>query len=666
MGDGYGYDNSGFPDIWESINGSISTYQTQDVDYQDQSFLSVVNQNGTQTQDSGIAMDFTMNYNNNNNNGINQMNHNNTMRHDTLISSGVFDHISTLPQENMIHNNNVNYNINNNNNNIHQGTILQQDNLMNPNLFNNNHNTLLSQTTAIPNMFNNNMNNNINNNNQNMNLPGTQGLNGILVPQLKPEVKAEFPLWGAAQQILDKIQNDSRAVDEEVAKLRNQIIHFYSNVNLEGYHALDRQIRQLRTIVRDSKSQLDDLINSQALSVSQYSSFEPRQMSLNMQDRQLTIYSAELSVFANGQNPLSSAPVEDQYALVLEDKPPPEVVFKDRPFSRLFKVKLLTPTYFPFRKGSVLSQCQATALLEPEKQKKVSNKGSNSTNITHDIQAMDKDKLSASFTPLFGQGTRKNATMVKFNLTVAFEGTKPVRLVSEESNPFVVITNESQWGEAQGILCKRDIFRGGEEATWCRFTNIFNMHFVNSTRQSLNSNEEFRPLSQADFNYLHSKWFEDRINVSIRAFDKFWGWFKHTLHLLRYQKKMLGGLWRSGLLYGFITKEMVNDALRDQQDGTFLIRFSETKEGSFAVAYKHENSIKHYLVKPDEKKTLPDFLNETPFFKNFLKLEIDEAGSGRFSLKDKSEALAAFVVHHPKGVTQAPEDKTYSELPMKY
>ena len=162
---------------------------------------------------------------------------------------------------------------------------------------------------------------------------------------------------------------------------------------------------------------------------------------------------------------------------------------------------------------------------------------------------------------MFSAGTRKNTTSLRFNINLTFD-TKQIKLVSEESNHFVVITNESQWGEAQGKLCKTDIFKGSEETTWARFTNVFNMHFVLSTRQSpVFNNEEFRALSQDDFSYLHGKWFDNKQMVTTAQFDKFWNWFCKTVHLLRYQKKIVGGLWRSGLLYGFITKEGVNKAL---------------------------------------------------------------------------------------------------------
>jgi len=57
--------------------------------------------------------------------------------------------------------------------------------------------------------------------------------------------------------------------------------------------------------------------------------------------------------------------------------------------------------------------------------------------------------------------------------------------------------------------------------------------------------------------------------------------------------------------------------LRDHRTGTFIIRFSDSLPGSFAVAYKADDTgpdrVRHYLIKPEEisnTKSLPDFLRD--------------------------------------------------------
>ena len=49
-------------------------------------------------------------------------------------------------------------------------------------------------------------------------------------------------------------------------------------------------------------------------------------------------------------------------------------------------------------------------------------------------------------------------------------------------------------------------------------------------------------------------------------------------------------------------RDDVNAALNGQEPGTFLIRFSETHYGQFAIAYNGSDrrNVKHYLVQPTE------------------------------------------------------------------
>jgi len=74
------------------------------------------------------------------------------------------------------------------------------------------------------------------------------------------------------------------------------------------------------------------------------------------------------------------------------------------------------------------------------------------------------------------------------------------------------------------------------------------------------------------------------------------------------------------LIYGFITKNACTEILKNEDVGTFVIRFSENYPGLFAVAYVDDDpydKVKHYLVKPEDissNKSLPDFLREKPQF----------------------------------------------------
>jgi hypothetical protein len=82
-------------------------------------------------------------------------------------------------------------------------------------------------------------------------------------------------------------------------------------------------------------------------------------------------------------------------------------------------------------------------------------------------------------------------------------------------------------------------------------------------------------------------------------------------------------LWTRGLICGFLTREEVDDVLRNEAPGTFLIRFSERCD-QFAISYQSVDidektnakvtRVKHYLLKSDDvhgaKKTLADWTRE--------------------------------------------------------
>jgi hypothetical protein len=109
-------------------------------------------------------------------------------------------------------------------------------------------------------------------------------------------------------------------------------------------------------------------------------------------------------------------------------------------------------------------------------------------------------------------------------------------------------------------------------------------------------------------------------------------------------------------------RDDVNASLRGQDPGTFILRFSESHYGQFAIAYtgtEKGSPIKHYLVQPTEyvfcvhffltfsstsaKKTLPDFLQECPQFMTLLVLTYDDAGRASFVRTPKEVALEPFV-----------------------
>jgi len=79
--------------------------------------------------------------------------------------------------------------------------------------------------------------------------------------------------------------------------------------------------------------------------------------------------------------------------------------------------------------------------------------------MNEDTKMIEAQQQTVQFQPKFLVGTRKNAVNILFSLRVRNAGSDVDHAIeSELSNPFVVITNECQWAEAEGTLIKKEAF----------------------------------------------------------------------------------------------------------------------------------------------------------------------------------------------------------------
>ena len=69
-----------------------------------------------------------------------------------------------------------------------------------------------------------------------------------------------------------------------------------------------------------------------------------------------------------------------------------------------------------------------------------------------------KDLLFCCFAIKLSGGTRKTPIFMKFGLDIKVNGTN-VYLESQVSNPFIIITNECQYEESEGLLLKKIAFK---------------------------------------------------------------------------------------------------------------------------------------------------------------------------------------------------------------
>ena len=70
----------------------------------------------------------------------------------------------------------------------------------------------------------------------------------------------------------------------------------------------------------------------------------------------------------------------------------------------------------------------------------------------------------------------------------------------------------------------------------------------------------------------------------------FWEWFYRILLLTSHN---MGRLWKEGYIMGFVMKQAAEKMLLQQQNGCFLLRFSDSELGGVTIAY---------VRKPDFRK----------------------------------------------------------------
>lgn len=289
-------------------------------------------------------------------------------------------------------------------------------------------------------------------------------------------------------------------------------------------------------------------------------------------------------------------------------------------------------------------------------------KGSDS--ITNGTAAMKKTGGVASFEELrFSKGTGGKAVNLYFSCTAKAPPSLKIpgageafEIESNQTEPFVVMTNESQFGDSALKLLEHDVFGGkGGPVTWLRFANVLQLHYLSATRQNLG--KIVRPLTKADLAYIWQLRFQQAKEVTRSMLHEFWGWFGKLIHVLRHQKPV-PEMWSAGLIFGFIPKDAARDILHNRPVGTFLIRFSEQSAGQFAVASvakgKEAGStvIKHTLV-PQSTKKLSDWLRNKESFQTVLlcrsDFQVDSYGNMVNGTMDKDGAFGEHYSERAQG-----------------
>lgn len=81
--------------------------------------------------------------------------------------------------------------------------------------------------------------------------------------------------------------------------------------------------------------------------------------------------------------------------------------------------------------------------------------------------------------------------------------------------------------------------------------------------------------------------------VSLEMFAAFWHWFAPLTECIQYSR--LWSFTQPRLLHGFLSKGTCVNMLQRAPPGTFLLRFSETRQRCFVIAYVHEDGCVQFV-----------------------------------------------------------------------
>ncbi|CAD5118461.1 DgyrCDS7166 [Dimorphilus gyrociliatus] len=184
-----------------------------------------------------------------------------------------------------------------------------------------------------------------------------------------------------------------------------------------------------------------------------------------------------------------------------------------------------------------------------------------------------------------------------------------------DTRAFVIISQTSQTIQAKANMSWLRLFGNAVEKPWSEFKKILIEHYYANTGRHLTTeqvnylrhrfllNDDSSAISLQDlltkkYPERHSpRTNEDRLHK--KSFTP-WHWFVTCTNSLTSQK--VNKYWQTRLVYGFISKGYAERILADYDNGTFLVRFAESRieatqgaspQANFTLAVKQDNQIYH-------------------------------------------------------------------------
>lgn len=463
--------------------------------------------------------------------------------------------------------------------------------------------------------------------NQNRTLPSALKIRGVFVA-----TNEENEHIALSREVIDQSYAELQIIEDKLEELKAQhsiffaehqmggdsamaqdrIKSFHSNVELLLKQHVENAIKIFHTIVLDSYL-LDKLNN-----------FHQRVRFLY---HQFAIYQQELLYF------LSQGSYCCFSKLFIISQPEPHVIFKGKVIETPISVALLSGCFPNFE----IADTVVAKIMDNNRMEYNHAGAKEKLRIENHVQRLECYQRQATFNSI---KINVSSRMMLMHLTfsVKIKQNKQVMVLeSEKTNPVIVITHENQWVESQIKLFTENCFQSANRVSWCCFINNFHNQFLTLTKQ--NKTRPDRALSLYEIRYLHKKWFRmenhvDRNEQAVAQYLQWMGSIQRTIHFKRHIQSM----WSEGFIFPLLSKRKAEKCLESQGVGTFVIRFSESQGGLFAVAYVSEDQtggkVKHYLVKSEElssNKSLADFIRHTEHFQYILVADVQNAELARVS-----------------------------------
>jgi hypothetical protein len=471
------------------------------------------------------------------------------------------------------------------------------------------------------------------------------GKQTVKTVQQQPQPIAVLPLHYLPEVL--EIEKALTAHTEHIEKMRTFQKALMQKPSQEAFNQLYTEQTKMKQANVAYGQELKKLRDTYLLSPHDLHKITLLSNDLAFQEAQLDLFIRERETLTGQPQPLPLA------SLYIINQPFPSIFMKKKQLieQEIVHVKILKATNVETK---VLSQVKAAIVCHNPYNSKTKKP---KPVLDTDSSSVDLLSQTAKFQFTFQSGTRKDIANLRFGVQVDY-GAGPVTLESEFSKPLLVMTNESQYGDALKIVFVKDVFANVGEITWNYFANEVQRYFIQATKQD--QTRPTRGLSLLDLHYIHQNFFGSASSVNQKNAERFWDWFGKVLRELRYQKNLCA-MWKMGFIYGFLHRDLVQRTLINCNPGSFLLRFSESSPGSLTVGYRippmpgmdpqqlvGQKAVRNYLIKDDDimgpKKSLADFLHGRFEFQEIMQYYGEHEADGRpkFRGLPRDEALRQF------------------------